>query len=122
MTLPWLPVFIGGIWQALRRHQSNDAFRRVSVFALAWFAVPLVFFSISGSKLPGYILPAVPGAVILSAVLAHSLAARSKLWRTTVVTVAAATLLATLILSLTLVPRFAADDSVKQLLDAAAAR
>ena len=36
-------------------------------FAFSWLLVPLVFFSISGSKLPGYILPALPAALILTA-------------------------------------------------------
>src|SRR5262249_13416154 len=35
-------------------------------FSCCWLFVPLIFFSISQSKLPGYILPAVPaGAVLL---------------------------------------------------------
>ena len=34
---------------------------------LIWTAVVLVFFSISGSKLPGYILPAIPPCTILAA-------------------------------------------------------
>src|SRR5205823_6174017 len=78
MTLPWLAVFIAGIWRALKRHQVDNAFRRLSVFALAWVAVPLIFFSFSGSKLPGYILPAVPGAIILAAVFAYQLIGRNR--------------------------------------------
>ena len=38
-------------------------------------AVPLVFFSFSGSKLPGYILPAIPAAVVLVVVAATLLPA-----------------------------------------------
>jgi len=37
------------------------------IFLLFWIAIPVVFFSISRSKLPGYILPAVPAAAILTA-------------------------------------------------------
>jgi 4-amino-4-deoxy-L-arabinose transferase-like glycosyltransferase len=38
-----------------------------NVFAACWLIVPVVFFSVSRSKLPGYILPAVPaGAVLLA--------------------------------------------------------
>jgi 4-amino-4-deoxy-L-arabinose transferase-like glycosyltransferase len=36
-------------------------------FLLFWIAVAVVFFSISRSKLPGYILPAIPAAAILTA-------------------------------------------------------
>jgi 4-amino-4-deoxy-L-arabinose transferase-like glycosyltransferase len=45
--------------------QSEDAsFRR---FLLVWIAVPLVFFTISQSKLPGYILPSIPPCALLLA-------------------------------------------------------
>lgn len=37
------------------------------IFLLLWLIVPLVFFSISQSKLPGYILPAVPAGALLLA-------------------------------------------------------
>jgi 4-amino-4-deoxy-L-arabinose transferase-like glycosyltransferase len=38
----------------------------LSTFAGCWFIVPVAFFSVSQSKLPGYILPAVPaGALVL---------------------------------------------------------
>ncbi|MGH9467254.1 MAG: ArnT family glycosyltransferase [Terriglobales bacterium] len=39
-------------------------------FLLCWMLAPLVFFTLSASKLPGYILPAVPAAVALIAVCA----------------------------------------------------
>ena len=52
--------------------QENSPRLRVSasplrLFAFSWLVVPLVFFSFSGSKLPGYILPALPAALILTA-------------------------------------------------------
>jgi 4-amino-4-deoxy-L-arabinose transferase-like glycosyltransferase len=37
------------------------------IFLVLWILIPIVFFSISRSKLPGYILPAVPPAGILTA-------------------------------------------------------
>ena len=40
---------------------------QLNLFACCWLVVPVVFFSISQSKLPGYILPAIPaGAVLLA--------------------------------------------------------
>jgi 4-amino-4-deoxy-L-arabinose transferase-like glycosyltransferase len=36
------------------------------VFALAWLLMPLAFFSFSGSKLPGYILPVLPAAALIT--------------------------------------------------------
>ncbi|HEX9961422.1 MAG TPA: hypothetical protein VGB00_10850, partial [Pyrinomonadaceae bacterium] len=51
---------------------------RLITFAVAWLLVPLVFFSLSGSKLPGYILPAVPAALILTADYVTRFARESK--------------------------------------------
>jgi 4-amino-4-deoxy-L-arabinose transferase-like glycosyltransferase len=59
-VLPWSAVFIwgaiaGGIQVARDKHLS------VSVtFLLCWAVFCILFFSISQSKLPGYILPAIP--------------------------------------------------------------
>ena len=44
--------------------QNDDG---LLLFLLIWIVVPIVFFSISRSKLPGYILPAIPAAAILTA-------------------------------------------------------
>jgi 4-amino-4-deoxy-L-arabinose transferase-like glycosyltransferase len=38
---------------------------RADVFLLLWLGLPLLFFSVAGSKLPGYILPCVPPLAIL---------------------------------------------------------
>jgi 4-amino-4-deoxy-L-arabinose transferase-like glycosyltransferase len=80
MTIPWLPFFLASIWNLIKDFfQRRDAETpneneklstldsRLSTFALAWLLVPLLFFSFSGSKLPGYILPALPAALILTA-------------------------------------------------------
>jgi 4-amino-4-deoxy-L-arabinose transferase-like glycosyltransferase len=40
-------------------------------FLTMWILVPIVFFSISRSKLPGYILPAIPAATMLTAIDLH---------------------------------------------------
>ncbi|HLL77460.1 MAG TPA: glycosyltransferase family 39 protein [Pyrinomonadaceae bacterium] len=45
---------------------GDAAVDRLRLFALAWLVAPVAFFSLSGSKLPGYILPALPGAVLLA--------------------------------------------------------
>ena len=37
----------------------------LSIFACCWLIVPVAFFSVSQSKLPGYILPAIPAGAIL---------------------------------------------------------
>jgi 4-amino-4-deoxy-L-arabinose transferase-like glycosyltransferase len=46
--------------------------------------VPLAFFSFSGSKLPGYILPAVPAAILLSAELVSRFVAKRPRWESAV--------------------------------------
>lgn len=58
--LPGLPFFFRGAREALRRDP-------ISLFFLIWFAVVLVFFSVSRSKLPPYIFPALPAAAALAA-------------------------------------------------------
>ncbi|MGI8848996.1 MAG: ArnT family glycosyltransferase [Pyrinomonadaceae bacterium] len=79
MTLPWLPFFFAAIWDFIKvqnskfKVQSNALRLRGStapllLFSLSWLLVPLMFFSFSGSKLPGYILPALPAALILTAI------------------------------------------------------
>ncbi|HKF44727.1 MAG TPA: phospholipid carrier-dependent glycosyltransferase, partial [Thermoanaerobaculia bacterium] len=59
--LPALPFFFSALE---RRRLSGD---RDAQFFLIWFAVVLVFFSVSRSKLPPYLLPAIPAAAALAA-------------------------------------------------------
>jgi 4-amino-4-deoxy-L-arabinose transferase-like glycosyltransferase len=53
-------------WRSEKRElfQSGDA---LSVFLAIWLIVPFAFFSFSASKLPGYILPALPAGTLLLA-------------------------------------------------------
>ncbi len=44
-------------------HRAGDAFPE---FLVLWALLPVVFFSFSGSKLPGYILPSIPPLAILT--------------------------------------------------------
>ena len=68
LVVPWTPFLIWA-WVKARSWtwRANDSVSIVRVFALAWLLMPIVFFSFSGSKLPGYILPALPAAAILIA-------------------------------------------------------
>ena len=66
LALPWTPYLIlalakvrGWTWR------GGDSLSIVRVFSLAWLLLPLVFFSFSGSKLPGYVLPVVPAVALL---------------------------------------------------------
>jgi 4-amino-4-deoxy-L-arabinose transferase-like glycosyltransferase len=47
--------------------EGPDLEFQFSLFACCWLIVPLIFFSFSQSKLPGYILPAIPAGAILLA-------------------------------------------------------
>ena len=72
LALPWTAFLVGGVWGALSVNpRAEDAASKLRVLALAWLAVPLLFFSASGSKLPGYVLPAAPGAAILAGDCLH---------------------------------------------------
>jgi 4-amino-4-deoxy-L-arabinose transferase-like glycosyltransferase len=65
------------VWWAERKSVSGepDLELQFRVFACCWLVVPMFFFSLSQSKLPGYILPAVPaGAVLLADYLRRHLA------------------------------------------------
>jgi 4-amino-4-deoxy-L-arabinose transferase-like glycosyltransferase len=67
LMLPWSAWLAPGIFQARRWDRRADgALDKLRFFALAWLLFPLLFFSASGSKLPGYILPALPGAALLA--------------------------------------------------------
>jgi 4-amino-4-deoxy-L-arabinose transferase-like glycosyltransferase len=72
----YVPVLLASIfpWSLIAVLASVDLLRKrtpwkgsTSLFFLFWFAFPLLFFTISKSKLPGYILPSVPPLVLLTA-------------------------------------------------------
>jgi 4-amino-4-deoxy-L-arabinose transferase-like glycosyltransferase len=66
-ALPWTAFLCAALAGAQRwRWRGNEPIDKLRVFACAWVFVPVAFFSLSGSKLPGYILPALPGAALLA--------------------------------------------------------
>jgi 4-amino-4-deoxy-L-arabinose transferase-like glycosyltransferase len=66
LALPWTVLLGAGLVSSRRWNWRGDSsLDRGRVFALACLLVPLVFFSFSGSKLAGYILPALPGVALL---------------------------------------------------------
>ncbi|HZI88750.1 MAG TPA: hypothetical protein VFD48_18095, partial [Pyrinomonadaceae bacterium] len=67
MSLPWTVFLIEGIVKSRSWSlRSNDPVDRMRVLALAWLIMPLAFFSFSGSKLPGYILPILPAGALIA--------------------------------------------------------
>jgi 4-amino-4-deoxy-L-arabinose transferase-like glycosyltransferase len=70
LALPWSVFLIEGIvsirtWRWRLDDPLIDPINKLRLFVLAWLAVPLVFFSFSGSKLPGYILPVLPAVALM---------------------------------------------------------
>lgn len=78
--MPWSVLALRALWDAVgasvvewkvrrqpRRYighvRAGDAFPE---FLVLWAALPILFFSFSGSKLPGYILPSIPPLAILT--------------------------------------------------------
>jgi len=71
--VPWIVFVLAAfveslrVWWVERKSGTGDLPLQFRMFACCWLVVPILFFSISQSKLPGYILPAIPaGAVLLS--------------------------------------------------------
>lgn len=135
MTLPWLPFFFAGLWNFVRgvfkgrdaetpKNAENLPFSPspLLLFSFSWLLVPLVFFSFSGSKLPGYILPALPPALIFTADSAYRFISKSRLRSRAMVGIALTTLAGIVIAIVAFVPQIARDDSTKDLITAASER
>ena len=68
LTLPWTPFFVESLVKARRwTWRADDDLSIVRVFSVAWLLFPIMFFSFSASKLPGYVLPVLPAAALLIA-------------------------------------------------------
>ncbi len=65
--VPWTPLLIATARDLWRTVRSGNASRSPQLFLAAWAAFPLLFFSFSDSKLPGYILPALPPLILMLA-------------------------------------------------------
>jgi 4-amino-4-deoxy-L-arabinose transferase-like glycosyltransferase len=68
---PWTVFAVEAVVDAVRgwrsaaqRSEPEEALR---IYLSLWLLLPIIFFSLSRSKLPGYILPAIPAATILLA-------------------------------------------------------
>jgi 4-amino-4-deoxy-L-arabinose transferase-like glycosyltransferase len=63
-ALPWTLPMLCGLWQALKQRRGGGfaPFR----FLAVWAVIVFVFFSVSGSKLVPYVLPAFPALALLA--------------------------------------------------------
>ena len=68
---PWTAAIVATVREATTRLTGRAWTGSPSIFFASWVLFPVAFFSFSQSKLPGYVLPAVPAAALL---LAHALA------------------------------------------------
>lgn len=64
--MPWIGVFPAAIWRSLSQPREAAQFNG-DRFLGVWVVTVVVFFSASGSKLPFYVLPAIPAAALLIA-------------------------------------------------------
>jgi 4-amino-4-deoxy-L-arabinose transferase-like glycosyltransferase len=73
-SFPWSFYLLASLprpdsWASLKRWRQASSERtpddRLHLFLLLWIVVPVVFFSLSGSKLPGYILPIFPAVALI---------------------------------------------------------
>jgi 4-amino-4-deoxy-L-arabinose transferase-like glycosyltransferase len=70
--IPWTVFTVASLAESIRvrwteRQQMLQSEDALNVFLAIWLAVPVVFFSLSQSKLPGYIVPALPAGTLLLA-------------------------------------------------------
>jgi len=63
--LPYLPLLLSTITGGFESIRSPEVKNSPALFIGCWVLFTLMFFSASQSKLPGYILPAIPPAVLL---------------------------------------------------------
>ncbi|HWZ13438.1 MAG TPA: glycosyltransferase family 39 protein [Acidobacteriaceae bacterium] len=88
--LPWTVLALTALWDSIKiamdewrarrrsnrylgHHRTGDAFPE---FLVLWALFPVLFFSLSRSKLPGYILPAIPPITILTGDYLHRIRRR----------------------------------------------
>ncbi len=130
MTIPWLPFFLAAIWKKVKdlisklktqnsKLELSTQHSALGTFAWAWLLVPLVFFSLSGSKLPGYILPALPATLILTAQFVYQFVQKSRARKIILQSVAFLTFLVVALLAQFFIHDFLHTETVKHLFDTA---
>ena len=70
LCLPWTAFVIEAVVRGCKpvvwSGRSDKVESKTLIFLISWLIFPLAFFSLSGSKLPGYVLPALPAAALLA--------------------------------------------------------
>ncbi|MGB6056501.1 MAG: glycosyltransferase family 39 protein [Burkholderiaceae bacterium] len=73
--LPWLGMLAQSLWQGRRDAQATGF--QPKKLLLTWSVFIFIFFSVSGSKLPSYILPIFPALALLIACYLEQVSART---------------------------------------------
>lgn len=76
--IPWVPLVLAAAQEGLRLWREKSWTKSPGFFFACWAIFPVVFFSFSQSKLPGYILPAIPPLALLLGVSASRAFQRSR--------------------------------------------
>ncbi len=121
MTIPWLPFLLLAIWN-VRTWRSGIAqipSDYLRYFALAWMLFPIAFFSFSGSKLPGYILPALPAAMILIGDRIRRFVTKNEYNEWLIFGLSSGTIAVCVVLLMFFVKGFASHETVKYLVEKA---
>jgi 4-amino-4-deoxy-L-arabinose transferase-like glycosyltransferase len=66
-TFPWTILLLSGLPKLMNLARDTASAHASTLFFLSWSLFTIFFFSISKSKLPGYVLPALPALAILLA-------------------------------------------------------
>lgn len=121
LTVPWIPFLLIAFWNARnwRRGIAQIPSDYLRYFALAWMIFPIAFFSFSGSKLPGYILPALPGAMILIGDRIRRFVKNNEYNEWLIFGISSGTLVVCFILLSLFVKGFASHETVKYLIEKA---
>ena len=80
--LPWMLALLTSAWFGVYRYARGQRYSPSTVFLLCLALFCVLFFSVSKSKLPGYILPAIPAlGLLLARSYVHMSARESRIFR-----------------------------------------
>ncbi len=82
-ALPWTVLMFDAMWRTLRDSSLPGKMFNTRRFLLIWAVFVYVFFSISGSKLPSYLLPMFPVLALLMGKRIAEMRARTLFWQVT---------------------------------------
>jgi 4-amino-4-deoxy-L-arabinose transferase-like glycosyltransferase len=105
-VLPWTPFLISAALKGRQTLRSEAWKNSPGFFFACWALFPILFFSLSQSKLPSYILPAIPALALLLAASANYGFART---RTLSITISSLVAIAWLILGVVAAEYFMVD-------------